>query len=691
MRVSSGIANGEIDKRDELLEATYDEVLKATQHQDDKINRLLTAIAFLTAASLALANLNSAGYIAKPFHVATHDVPLALVTLGVFLVGVVAAVVMLVGSMTTPLRFPGGARPDAPPIRYASDLPAGQVYFYEIASGSLAEWHGKWQKKHKDLRIERRDSLIRETHNLAVRAEFKYARTNEAVAVLLFALFSFALSAVLVLAAAYADSDPVVMSDPLRWCIAAVLFGYCWLQLRTAVRAETQSVADLAPYRQRDDVGWRARRVRQHGWLRTAVYPATAAAVPAALVVIGERSAGGALIVCLLAAAAFVFLCVVLPWAHVKVDDVALSRATTDSGGTADMPPASTFDKRRSQTNRRLKWVVAWSGAAAVAYGVVSVVAVPKGLYEVQLIAAYAAGLVILIAGLATTATRQRRRADAYADRRGSAHDALSMGVVPRHSRATGCGQVGYRASFLRRIPVTLGPRRLENPDLRWSGVSRTLSMARMAPGPPWCPSPIEPTGSDASQGSRSESSAPWSGAREHADPAAVSAPLQALSAGWERPARGALSCRRCGDRRVRWWPGPACLRLRPRGLLRQFKTDQRRAGAIDDQHALRRLPVRLGRPVQRDALHLFRDVGVPAFLVETHDDGRPHDRVGPCKAPDIVVDEEGGTPVDGQPLRLAVLVAQDSGAHPAEEDPARLDVAQRLPAAEVRVLDGRD
>jgi len=38
----------------DLAQISYDEVLDATKHQDDKVGRFLTAIAFLTTGSIAL-------------------------------------------------------------------------------------------------------------------------------------------------------------------------------------------------------------------------------------------------------------------------------------------------------------------------------------------------------------------------------------------------------------------------------------------------------------------------------------------------------------------------------------------------------------------------------------------------------------------------------------------------------------
>ncbi|MGY1684429.1 hypothetical protein ACI8AK_02450 [Geodermatophilus sp. SYSU D00867] len=417
------------ETRFSLLGFTYHEVLAATKHQDEKINKLLTAVAFLVAGSLALANLAD-GKLAMRSFVLDVPLPLALVTLGVFLVGVLAAVVLLIGTMTTALRFPGGSRPDAPEITYATSFEAGQVYFNEIASGSLAQWHKKWQQGPTRLWRERNESLVRETHNLAVRAEHKYARTNEAVAVLSFALLSFALSVVLVLRAAAEglpldgaeEIDDVPADWRLRLVLAAVLLSYCWLQLRGSARGEFQSVADLAPFPEGTKARWWSRCVREKGWVRTVAYPLAVAGVPTALVAVPPGRVWGAWLVGGLCVVAFLLLLLTLPWHDAGAEEAVIAIAKKEAGPWVVMPGDDGDElerrDRRRVTNRRNRWVVTWSGLAAVVIGVIGSVAVCREWQAVQLLTAYVGSAGLLVAALAATVTRQRRRVAKYASLR---------------------------------------------------------------------------------------------------------------------------------------------------------------------------------------------------------------------------------------------------------------------------------
>jgi hypothetical protein len=197
-RTAQEAAERELDQRLALLEFSYKEVLDATKHQDDKINRLLTTVAFLTAAALALAGLQSGRPLSATFRVdGQYTLPLALIGLGGFLAGVTVSVIMLLASTTTPLTLPGRANSVTPDIRYVPGPRRSQSFFNEISETALPGWYYKWRAKVSDpnpdvptLRREHNDSLVRETHNLAVRTQYKYHRSNEAVAVLAFALLS---------------------------------------------------------------------------------------------------------------------------------------------------------------------------------------------------------------------------------------------------------------------------------------------------------------------------------------------------------------------------------------------------------------------------------------------------------------------------------------------------------------------
>jgi hypothetical protein len=416
--------------RDDLLRFTYKEVLDASKHQDDKIHRLLTAIAFLVTASLALGNLGGARYITARFEVGERLIPLGLLCLGVFLVGIVGVVIMLIGGLTTPLRFPGGQRSDAPEITYTTDLQAGQVYFYEIASGSLEEWHEKWDVPDADqLKKEREDSLIRETHNLAVRAEFKYARVNEAVGLLSFALLSFALAAVLVVAAALAAAqgeplDEVAFGPWVRGSLAAVLAGYIALQVHSAVRSEALTASALAGGR--NDHPRLLTRIP--GRYVATAYALVAAAVPGCFVALPVEGLGRwALLAAalFLPATAFWLLLAALPQNRKAPGKKGRSALRKAGARHADVPVdpvlRESFEKqdayRAEQERKRRRSIVGWAGAIAVAY---TALGATFAWYQSQvwlLVAAYAAGGVLVVASLTAATTRQRRRAERFQKR----------------------------------------------------------------------------------------------------------------------------------------------------------------------------------------------------------------------------------------------------------------------------------
>ncbi|CAN5335068.1 hypothetical protein BH11ACT4_BH11ACT4_13190 [soil metagenome] len=233
-------------------------MLDATKHQDDKIGRLFTGVSFLTAAALATANLGDPRYLSQKYTEFSNPLqfpPLGILTLAIYLVLVVICVMLLINSLATPLRIPGGRRkPDRENKRvemtYAGDpdIETSQIYFGEIVRYSEEEWSRKWKAAPQELRRELTESLIRENHNLAVRTQFKYGRTLEAITVFNLALLFLSLTVVLGAAAASADSGGAVIEFPAlaRW-FAASMFGlYLLFQLAASARYSRQTVDEQA-------------------------------------------------------------------------------------------------------------------------------------------------------------------------------------------------------------------------------------------------------------------------------------------------------------------------------------------------------------------------------------------------------------------------------------------------------------
>lgn len=396
-------AERELDERFKLLDYSYREVLDATKHQDDKINRLLTTVAFLTAATLALAGLHGGDPLAARYLVdGRFALPLGLICLGGFLVGVTVTVIMLIASLTTPLVFPGGVKPITPNIRYVTSVKSGQIYFNEISRTALPQWYVKWQQETVYLKRERNDSLVRETHNLAVRTEFKYQRSNEAVAVLSFALLSFVLSMVLILIAAgrQQSGSPLTLNLTTRAILAAVLFGYCMLQLVGTQRNAPPTVLDIAYPGRR----W---RIPAPWWSR--LYAVLASLVAPDLILLPSVPERMRLLLAIAAPLAALITLGLALSCHTTAVEQERRRVAAGLLGTfaAELPPIGT----KPDTGRLWRsWLVALG--VAVLYGAVGLLAVRAPRYQevLGLSGAYAAGVVLLLGGIWQIARRQSRR-----------------------------------------------------------------------------------------------------------------------------------------------------------------------------------------------------------------------------------------------------------------------------------------
>lgn len=302
------------DDRLELLKDSYKEILDATKHQDEKIGYMLTAVAFLTAAALALADFGPGQAISTKFRYrGTHLHDLALLALLVFLVTVVFGVALLILSLATPLSEASLSRPKSPKSRRVS-----QIYFYEIAKMSGKAWRDKWEIDERVLKEESVDMYIRETHNLAVRTDFKYNRTTEATAILSFSLLALAFAVTLAIDGAASGCAPgsteicssgVEMTAPALDTLGVIIGSYVFL-FRVMQLKYTWRSLEQVPYlfgREEDD--WK--RVR---WKRISAVIVGAAAGLVVAMPFGRHQFEAVPDIGLLVLAATAEVVVNLPW-----------------------------------------------------------------------------------------------------------------------------------------------------------------------------------------------------------------------------------------------------------------------------------------------------------------------------------------------------------------------------------------
>lgn len=233
---------------DDLLEAakaTYAEVLDATKHQDDKIGRILTGIAFLTAAAVAVVVPTAAARTQFDVRASTGtvtSVPLVGVATVCFLLCLLASVVLLLLALNVPLKR---AKPPTSPDEH--DLRGSSIFVVSIADRSLEQWQQEWRER-GDLAAKadafRRDLVGQystESHNLAQRVQLKNRRNREAVAVFVFGLLFLAIAVALAVATVASDPSLDHPRAPLRvdydlWT-AAVIGLPIWLLSTLQLRA----------------------------------------------------------------------------------------------------------------------------------------------------------------------------------------------------------------------------------------------------------------------------------------------------------------------------------------------------------------------------------------------------------------------------------------------------------------------
>ncbi|HEU5159790.1 MAG TPA: hypothetical protein VFU43_22535 [Streptosporangiaceae bacterium] len=413
-------AADETDEKLKLIHGTYEEVLDATKHQDDKIGRLLTSIAFLTAATLALAALSSASFVTRTFETPPFTLPLGLISLAVFLIGVVFTVMLLLTSLATPLRLPGLAESShRPPMAWIRGVPASQLYFREIAGVSLDEWEDKWGASVDELKKERFVSYVRETHNLGVRTNAKYDRTTESVALLSLSLLAFALAVVFVaIAAGSPDAPAVVHLEPLhRVVIGLVMGSYVELQLLARIRYARQTIDETTVDKEQPRLG---QKLRGEVW-----YAFLMAACVFDVLIFDSSYPAPALLSWIVATLALGAFSLVAFWRATRQDDKSAAASPTEAGRK----------KRRvrvGRQRRRVTVVTVLLLALAVFSGV-------NGWYAGQLGVATAAVLCLIVPSL-------REPSASIAKRRRSFQDRLDQRKSPAQA-----------ADLPRQIPVPIG------------------------------------------------------------------------------------------------------------------------------------------------------------------------------------------------------------------------------------------
>jgi hypothetical protein len=175
----------------ELARETYKEVLDATKHQDDKIGRFLTGIAFLTAGAIGFGFRSE--ILVMRYQVGRSSILLPAILFSLFLLLVLVGVLLLIVSLGPNISLPKG------PGTTSNSSRSSRLFFLPIAGQLSSVWKWRWGSDVSlaKLKHEVTDDYVVESWNIADKTDFKYRRTSEARAILSLAVLSLALGIVL--------------------------------------------------------------------------------------------------------------------------------------------------------------------------------------------------------------------------------------------------------------------------------------------------------------------------------------------------------------------------------------------------------------------------------------------------------------------------------------------------------------
>jgi hypothetical protein len=242
----------------DVFEKSYNEVLSALKHQDDKLNRSLTALAFLTAAALTLATRVEDLERESPMDFGSGPPPTdALLVTFVFAVALALVQALVAIGPSGPLRWP-----DRGP-----GTPGGSLTFWgEIAKTPKEHWEGLREAEAAYLEAKLGEHLNREAREMSQRVVFKVAQSRRSAAFLQLAVISLGLLGVFAVGGLSPEARwwvalallPLVLTLPFVELItysrsdfpeAPTLGAYTWLAIATAPAVALLLVATSGDHR----------------------------------------------------------------------------------------------------------------------------------------------------------------------------------------------------------------------------------------------------------------------------------------------------------------------------------------------------------------------------------------------------------------------------------------------------------
>jgi hypothetical protein len=155
------------------------DVLESSDHEDDKLSRLLYSMSFLTVA----AAVTFSAFVTNSIRISQTGVDLVTGLFVVYMVFLVTGTILMLEAMSPRLYTPHEGRED----RLTTDAMESMHFFRSIARKDLAKWLSAFEGSSAELLSRETDDALRQAHFLSRRVTEKIGYVRKVKWMMLFA------------------------------------------------------------------------------------------------------------------------------------------------------------------------------------------------------------------------------------------------------------------------------------------------------------------------------------------------------------------------------------------------------------------------------------------------------------------------------------------------------------------------
>ena len=169
----------DLQRKAAVAKSILDDVVRSSDHEDDKVSRLLYSMSFLTVASA----VTFSAFVTNSIRISSTGVNLVTALFVVYMVFLVIGTVLMLEAMSPRLYTPRGGQGE----RVSTDAMESMHFFRSIARKDLATWMATFGNSSATLLASETDDALRQAHFLSRRITEKIGYIRKAKWMMLFA------------------------------------------------------------------------------------------------------------------------------------------------------------------------------------------------------------------------------------------------------------------------------------------------------------------------------------------------------------------------------------------------------------------------------------------------------------------------------------------------------------------------